>query len=271
LLTSNLLFYHKFGDKWQTFLLPPEVKATRPPGTPLGLEVWKENIWVATTESLWCFHVERQWWEQFSYPTGVNGGIIHKSPNHRLWVEGIAYFDGQVWEILPPCPIPLSFWPKTPQCFTWDKKGWPWLATVQGVYFFDNQYKCWRSAPGEKLQRVYSITYFQNEIWCTVYDDSLYKFTGAGWEKVASSNPRLNLAHAHALYSTPAVLWFNSYFGVGSFDGTSWVSHYDSREYHKLHTWEMITLMCVILLLSLGIIGFLYLGRVKRYIKRRPI
>ena len=202
LLPTYLVCYARQKNEWQVFALPGHVKDNHYGMSPIGLEYWKESIWVATSEYLWCFHLEKKWWEQFSYPQGHHGGIIKKGPGGSLWLDGIAWFDGKEWEALPRCPIPLSFWPRTSQCFTWDKNGYPWLAAVQGVYFFDMHYKCWRSAPGERFQRAYSIACFKDEIWCTDYNKALYKFTGSSWQEVSCPTPRPKLSYAYTLYST---------------------------------------------------------------------
>ena len=242
------------------FSLPSRIGQTQH----TSIECWRHHIWIASNDYLWSFQPQRQWWQQFSYPADHYGGIISVGPKDNLWLDGMAYFDGQQWHCLPKCPIPLSFWAKTPQCHTWDSKGQPWLATVQGIYFFDADYQCWRLAPGKRLQRAYSLGCFQGEIWCSEYGDSLYKFSGNGWHKIACSQPRPKLEYAYALYPTPERLWFNTHFGVGSFDGINWVSHYDYSDYYKLHKLSLLTFGTVILVLLIGIIGLLLIGRLRK-------
>lgn len=264
LLFPELIGYNKARQNWQIFLLPQPVREGYTPGDFLSLESWKGNLWIAKSDFLWCFHLDQQWWEQFSYPSSLAADILKKGPKNALWMGGRGYFDGERWHLLPPFPDIIYFWKRTPQCFTWDALEQPWLATGEGIYFYDSSQAAWRIAPGKKFPRAYSITCFHKEIFCSDYGDGLYRFIGTQWKKIQLSQSRPSLSYIWALYPTQHRLWFSNYFGVGSFDGKKWSSHFDSTDYEKINHLFNMTLLFVILLLSVGIVTFLLIGGIKR-------
>ncbi len=265
LLFPEIFAYSLAENQWKIFPLPLSVLQSHYGESFVSMEIWKEKIWIATNDLLWCFHIKKNTWVSFDYPANLTGNILKKGPKDTLWMGGNAFFDGENWTTLPVCPIPLSFWPRTPHCYTWDKENQPWLATVQGIYYYDTQYSVWRIVPGKPFTRAYSVALFQGEIYCTDYSDGLYKFQKNQWIKMQCPKPRPDLSCVLALFSMSDQLWFNTYFGIGSFSGKKWVSHYDSTQYEKRNTLFNFTLLFVILILFVGIVSFLMIGSARRY------
>ncbi|NUM35660.1 MAG: hypothetical protein HUU50_14025 [Candidatus Brocadiae bacterium] len=265
LLLPEIFCYSLAEKSWKVFPIPVSVIQSQYGESFLSVEIWNGNLWMATNDILWCFFIQENRWESFSYPRNQTGGILKKGPKNALWMGGNAYFDGTSWTVLPACPIPLSFWPRTPHCFAWDKEGQPWLATVQGIYFYDSQYFCWRVVTGKTFIRAYSLALFRGEIYCTDYGDGLYKYTKNQWSKLQTFRPRPDLSCVLSLFAASDDLWLNTYFGIGSFNGKKWISHYDSTQYDKRNSLFNFTLLFVILILFVGIVSFLMIGGARRY------
>jgi len=248
LLPPQLLCYHQIRKNWRIFIMPQELQEDI-----FSIESWRGDIWLSSRQALWRFQVAQQWWEQFQYPGECSGGILKKCPQNFLWVNGLYLFNGQYWRAMPEIPISLVFWTKSSQCFTWDQHNAPWLATVQGIYFYDIAKTCWRVAPGKAFQRAYSIGYFEGKIWATEYSDGLYYFNDNEWQKVTMPQND-NLSYVYNINTSKDTLWVDTYFGIYSFNGFHWESHTEEPKFQTSTTWS---LLLVIILLSIGILLFI--------------
>ncbi len=245
LIPPQLVCYNQIRNNWRVFMLPSQLNQ----GVE-SIESWRGDIWLSANNALWCFHDHESWWEQFSYPQDIQAGLLKKSPqNNMLWLNGTSYFDGRRWFVLPKLPITPIFWPKSPQSFTWDDKGMPWLATVFGIYFFDTFYQCWRIAPGKQFHRVYSILHFQGEILASEYGDGIYKFSQNDWEKIEYYNNLPHHEYTFSLYFSQNNLWIHSYFGIMRYDGNNWQVEHENISYNQKDALVWPLLVTILLLL----------------------
>lgn len=272
ILPPQLVCYNQIRDNWRVWVLPPQLQVELH-----SIEYWQGKPWISTKDSLWCFHVEQQWWQSLDYPKIAAVGRLPSDPDtptrllkkfspQQLWLDGTAYFDGKRWFVLPSPPIPLTFWPKTAECFTWDAQGFPWIATVHGIYYYDPKARCWRIAPGKTFERAYSIIYYQKKIWATDYGNGVYEFYDNDWHEIAPHVKLPHLAYTYSLRAADNVLWFDTYFGIGSFDGQHWQAHYDDPIYQQQ---SYFTVQLVAVMVLLGAVMIIILWPSRRYWSRR--
>lgn len=271
ILLPQLVCYNQSRKNWRIWILPPQLQ------TEIGsIEFWQNNIWLATEEFLWCFHIEQQWWEQVNYPqalpmidqqyTSTHTRLLKKFSPQQLWLNGTCFFDGKYWHTLPPPPVELIFWSKTAECFTLDHQGFPWIATTNGIYYYSPQYQCWRIAPGRAFQRAYSITQYQGKILAVDYGSGLYQLENNDWQAIFPKITLPHLTYTYSLHTTDQLLCVDTYFGIGSFDGKDWQAHYDNPIYQQQSRFTGPLITAILLLLTVMLI---VLRPSRRYWRRK--
>ncbi|WP_372370934.1 two-component regulator propeller domain-containing protein [Candidatus Uabimicrobium sp. HlEnr_7] len=226
----------------------------------VGMVHWNQKIWIAAQDKLLSYDMHNKKWSSEPYPIGISGGMIYIGLDKRLWLSGRASFDGKGWQKLPPVP---SIWQqKQNESFAIDSQGRPWIITDTQIYFFDFLQKKWLQAtPSEPMTRLTSITCFQNEMWVCDYGNGIFKLIANKWEKIAIDKPRPSLGYGHNFFVTSNTLWINTYFGVGSFDGQKWESHFDYTQYNSVNRLFYSTLASIIILLIVWIVSVFTVNR----------
>lgn len=257
LLFPQLICYNQTRNNWQIILLPIDVLESHEKSFPLGIEIWRKDIWILTKSFLWCFHRETQLWKQISYPENTVGNILYKDLNNNLWISTTTYFDGKNWTSLPLAPEPIH-------SFIIDSQGKPWGITKNNLYHWDNKLSCWQKKNSQSLKNLSSIALFNGQIWITNYSDGCYYWNNDHLQKVEFAFARPAISVLRSFYPTNKILWFNTFFGIGIYDGSNWISQQDSTEYYRIRTSFYLIIGCIIIILSINIFFFLLLGRLKK-------
>ncbi|HRU52457.1 MAG TPA: hypothetical protein P5543_09710 [Planctomycetota bacterium] len=252
LFFPQLVCYNLKRKNWQIILLPIDVLQSHELGLDFGIETWQREIWIATRDFLWCFHQNNQWWEQIPYPDGVTGGILQKDSHNCLWLSGFVAFDGKNWKVLTN--------PGKVDSFDVDSFGQPWVICENDVWTWNKEMCQWQNLSHGKFSRLYSIALFKNRFWISNYDDGCYFYDGNDWEKVEILHIRPSLSFLRRFFNSYDILWFNTYFGIGYFDGSAWVSQQDITDFYKMKTLYYLVMTFIILILCMNLIFFILFG-----------
>lgn len=257
LLPNKIAVYFRERNVWENI----EIQSISPSFfAKVDMVYWNKSIWIATPEELLGYNTQSKKWTSIAYPIGINGGTIRIGLDKRLWLSGRVSFDGQSWQKLPP--IPNMWQEKQNESFAIDTQGRPWVITDAHVYFFDFLHKKWELAiPSLIMTRLTSITCFQNEMWICDYGKGVFKFVDNKWSKITLDQPRPSLDYGHKFFVTDDYLWVNTYFGVGSYDGQKWRSHFDYTQYDSVNRLFYTTLATIIILLLVWIISIFVVNR----------
>ncbi len=257
----NILKYDCLRKKWISFPLSEYLQSlARSIFLLQSLEIWNRSIWLSGPDYIWRYDIRKKFWKKLDYPEKVGSGILKKGPKHSLWINGIARYDGESWHTLPS--FPDFGWSEKFHSFTWDEEDQPWVVTSKGIYYYNYTKKTWHEAvSGMFVNQSASIESFQGSMWVTEYGLGLYKIDGESFEKIELSKPRPSLAYSKQLFTTSSHLWINTYFGVGSYDGEKWLSHFDYTDHEKLNELFLYTITAVIGLLMFGFFSLILIRR----------
>lgn len=239
------------SGKWQTL---------SGDGNVLDLLVTDNEVWATTSGGVVRWDQDKDNRTQYTEKNGLNSNNVRKiilDSQGNIWVtchvSGVSRFDGEKWE---------SFTVKNGLCsdqtiaIAADKKGGVWVSAYWGVSHFDG--KQWVSysniSPEEPaiggpnpMKDCQNLTLVDAElsaadvisvdsrgnVWFSSRGRGITRFDGKEWQTFTDADGLAKGGVNTIFEDRNGVIWFDSYTGITSFDGTQF-THYANSAYQSV-------------------------------------